>query len=206
MRKLLAGTLMTLVLFALPMAAGAQQLFDFNGQALLPGSVGGALTMYSEVFDPAPATTPLPLDFADYQYTLVIEGLTLDSDSGIAQTYSGGTLTLYQDAGTAADYANPATFTDGEALLIGTFTTLTRTAFPGMPVGINGTVDWTGGTHLDDFAPSDQTNWSFLSGASSAVNDVEPGYDENWDGKVEPKHEVVPNTAASFGAVKALFK
>jgi len=205
MKTMFKGLLIVLVLAALPMGAAAQQLFDFTGQALIPGSVGGTLDMYGEIFDPVPATTPIPLDFANYQYTLVVQGLTLDVD-GFTQAYSGGTITLYEDAGTVADFGSPATFTDGTAILIGTFPTLSRTVFPGGIGSVAGTVDWTGGTHFDDIAPEDQPNWTFLSGTHNGVDQAEPGYDEMWDGKVEPKEPIVADTASSFGSVKALFR
>ena len=61
--------IMTLLIVAIsitgPAAVQAQQLFDFNGQTNLPVMVGGSLTMYSEMFDPSPAVTPIPLDFAN---------------------------------------------------------------------------------------------------------------------------------------------
>lgn len=190
---------------ALSVSASAQQLFDFNGQALLPASVGGSLTIYSEVFDASPAVTPIPLDFTSYQYTLVVEGLILDVD-GFTQAYSGGTITLYEDAGTGADFAIPTTFTDGTAILVGTFPTLSRTVFPGGIGSVAGTVDWIGGTRLDDIAPEDQPNWTFLSGTHNGVDQVEAGYDEMWDGKVEPKELIVADEASSFGSVKVLFR
>ena len=205
MRTMLKGMLVVLVVAALPLAASAQQLFDFNGQAILPGGVGGSLTMYSEVFDASPATTPIPLDFADYQFTLVVEDLVLDAD-GFTQHYSGGTVTLYQDAGTAADFADLSTFTDGTAILIGTITTLSRTMFPTGIGSVVGVVDWNGGTRLDDIAPEDQADWGFFSGVNSGDDQTLPGFDEMWDGKIEPREPIVDNEASSFGSVKALFR
>ncbi len=203
--KTLRMILLVVAVGAMPLAASAQQLFDFNGQTILPAGVGGTLTMVSEVFDASPATTPIPLDFANYQYTLVIEGLVLDVD-GFTQQYSGGTLTLYQDASTAADFANMATFTDGEAILVGTFVDLSHTVFPSGVGSVAGTLDWTGGTRLDDIAPGDQPGWSFLSGTNNGVDQVLPGFGEQWDGKVEPRDFIVDDEASSFGSVKALFR
>ncbi len=205
MKNLVKGLLVVLALIALPMAATAQQLFDFNGQAILPAGVGGALTMHSVVFDASPAEAPIPLDFANFEFTLVVDGLILDTD-GFTQHYAGGTVTLYQDAGTAADYGNLATFTDGTAILIGTITTLSRTMFPTGIGSLAGVVDWTGGSRLNDIAPEDQADWAFLSGINSGTTSVLPGFDEMWDGKVEPHQPIVDNEAASWGSVKALFQ
>ncbi len=196
--------LAVLALSSLPLAVQAQQLFDFNGQAVLPAGTGGVLTMHSIVYDAAPATTPIPLDFANYEFTIVVENLILDVD-GNPQAYSGGTVTLYQDAGTAADFGTLATFTDGTAILIGTITTLNRILFTSTLGSVLGSVDWTGGTRLDDIAPWDQDSWAFLSGLTNRADSVVAGFDEAWDGKIEPSEPIVDGESSSWGSVKALF-
>ncbi len=205
MKNLMMILLVVAVGVMMPGGASAQQLFDFNGQALLPSAVGDALTMYGEVFDASPAATPIPLDFTSYQFTVVVTGLVLDAD-GMTQSYSGGTVTLFQDAGTAADFADLSTFTDGTAILIGTITTLSRTMFPTGIGSVAGAVDWHGGTRLDDIAPEDQADWGFFSGVNSGVNQTLPGFDEMWDGKIEPREPIVDNEVSSFGSIKALFR
>lgn len=190
------------LVLALAAPAQAQQLFDFNGQADLPAGVNGVLTMHSVVFDAAPATTPIPLDFANFEYTLVITDLTLDVD-GPTQQYSGGSIALYEDNGTAADYNNPATFIDGTAILTGIIPNLSRSVLLGAIGTVSGTVDWTGGTRLNELAPPDQLNWSILSGTN--LNNALPGYDDAWDGKVEPQEPVVGNERSTMGILKARF-
>ena len=198
--------LMLILALVVVQPADAQQLFDFNGQALIPAVLGGTLSMYSVVFDGGGAIpTPLPLDFANFQYTIVITSLPLLVD-GFTQNYAGGSIVLYEDNATVADYTNPATFTDGTPILSGTFQNLSRTIF--FPVSgtgsASGLVDWTGGTRLGEIAPADQIGWAFVTGISGGST-VEPGYDENWDGKVEPQEPIVPNQADSFGQVKSRF-
>jgi len=205
MRKLLTGTLMAGVLVALPLAAGAQQLFDFTGQSLISNYVGGSAGMFGEVFDPAPATTPIPLDFAHNQYTVVVLA-TIAGISPFSRSFSGGTITIYEDAGTAADYTNPATFSDGTAILLGNLKNFSQFLPPAGPGSVSGLVDWTGGSRLDDIAPGDQSDWAFLSGSSPDSGLLEPGYDEVWDGKVEPQEPIVADEASAFGSVKALFR
>ena len=184
-----------------PTASSAQQLFDFDGQANLPTSVGGTLSMVAVVLDGSPALeTPLPLDFANFEYTIVVDGVILDSESGGDQFYSGGTITLYEDDATPADYANPATFSDGTALLSGSFTVLNRTTLLSL-VQANGSVDWTGGSRIGDLAPADRTDWGFFVSVSAA--EAMAGYDENWDGKVAPREPVVSTELQSFGGLKA---
>lgn len=204
MKNLIKGLLITAAVASVPAAAQALQLFDFNGQADVPAVVGGTLSMYSIVYDASPIQTPIPLDFANYQFTLVIAGLVLDV-VGNPQTYSGGTLTIYQDAGTAADFANTATFTDGTAILVGNITALSRVKFTLTLGSVNGWLDWVGGTRLDDIAPWDQTGWAINSGINSRSTVVLPGFDEQWDGKVE-HGDIVDTQPSTWGGVKALFK
>jgi len=195
--------LAAVVAFAIP--ATAQQFFDFNGQTVVPTMVGGALSMNAVIFDAPPATTPIVLDFANFEYTLVISGLTLDVD-GTTQNYSGGMIALYEDAATAADFANGATFVDGAALLSGVVTDLSRTMFTPTIGTVLGHVDWTGGTRLSDIAPEDQGGWPLVSGVNASMFQVEPGYDEKWDGKVEPEEPIVGNEYFGFGELKTNFR
>lgn len=204
MRFLLPLLLALTLVVAQPVAA--QQLFDFNGQALIPAVVGGSITMYSIVQDGGVAIpTPLPLDFANYQYTIVVTNLVMTA-SGFTQTYAGGSIVLYEDNATAANYASPATFTDGTAILSGTFQNLSRTIF--FPISgtgsANGLVDWTGGTRLGDIAPADQIGWAFVTGIGGG-SAVVSGYNENWDGKVEPQEPIVETERVGFGDVKSRF-
>jgi len=204
MKTMMKGLLIVLVIAALPLGAAAQQLFDFTGQALIPGTVGGVMTMYGEIYDPAPATTPLPLDFANYQYTVVVSANL--AATGMVRTYTGGTIAIYKDAATAADYTNVATFADGTPILTGVFVSFSQFVPPVGPGSVTGTVDWTGGTRLDDIAPEDQAGWAFLSGTNPDSGLLEPGYDEVWDGKVGPKDIIVDDQNASMGQVKSLFR
>ena len=196
-------TILLAAALVLATPAAAQQLFDFLGQSVVPASVGSTLSMDAVVTEGGGFDTPLPLDFANFDYTIVVSGLVLDSEAGSSQTYSGGTITIYEDAATVADYANPATFSDGTAILSGTFTSLTRTMFTATLGTASGFVDWTGGTRLNDLAPEDQAGWPFLTGISRRSTDIEPGYDEQWDGKVEPSNVIVGTESTSWGELKA---
>lgn len=183
---------------AAPLTAQAQQIFDFLGQADVPAAVGGELSLHAEVYDPYPAATPVPLDFDAYQYTLVVTGLTLDTD-GATQSYSGGVIALYEDAVTPADTADPATYTDGTLVLEGTVDSLDRTLFTATLGSVMGEVDWTGGASFAQLAPQDATGWNFFAGvdAREAV--------ETWDGKVEPEDVIIPNETLRWGDIKRLY-
>ncbi len=203
-KRLLVMAIVSLA-FLLPGAAMAQQVFDFYGMALLPSAVGESLTMYSEVRDASPLfTTPLPLDFDNYDYTLVVSDLVLDVDAN-PQVYSNGSLTIYQDAVTVADYTDPSSFTDGLPILTGVITSLNRWVFTATMGNAMGTVDWIGGSNINDIAPEDQAGWAFLCPINLNAASVEPGYDEVWDGKVEPESPIVGIDKVSWDELKAMF-
>jgi len=200
-----------LLLIAAPQFAQAQttQAFDFLGQANVPGAVGGSLSMYSVIQEgSAIIVPPLPLDLVNFDYTVVITDLVLDVD-GAFQTYSGGTVTIYEIANGAADYANLSTFTTGTAVLIGNVTSMSRsdvtmTLPPFMrTITMNGDIDWTGGTMVIMLAPADQVGWGLFASGNRNPDDVEAGFDEQWDGKIELPYEVVPAGNQSIGSLKA---
>ena len=185
--------------------AGAVQLFDFDAQAILPAAPGGTAEVYGVIVNGTAVATPIPLDFGGFQYTIVVTGLTLDS-SGTVSAYSGGSVAIYEDAATTADWALPATFADGTAILTGTLDPFQHTLYTATLGSGTGYVTWTGGTRLNDLAPADQAGWPFLTGISRAATQVEPGYSERWDGKVEPTGEVVATEQSSWAGVKALYR
>ena len=185
-----------------PTTARAQQFFDFDGQVTPFTVVGDQVTMLSIVGDPSGVETPLPLDFANFQYTIVVSDLIVDLIAPPQTGYVLGTIALYEDAGTPADYADPSTFTDGTALLTGTLESVLVQYFTATLGSGSGVVNWTGGSQIGDFHPDDRTNWSFLISVSGAT---EPGYGERWDGKVEPLIPVVDGDDSSWGALKSEF-
>lgn len=211
MKKMLLA-LCCVLLIGVPQLAFAQQAFDFLGQAVIPTTIGNPLTMYSVVQEGSGLVVPpIPLDFPGHDYTIVVTGANLLTDTGAVQTFGSGTIALYEDNTTVANYASLGTFTDGTAILTGVLSGLHRSdvtqVFPPYlrAISIGGTVDWTGGTRLDDLAPADQTNWPFLAAGSRDAANVEPGFDEQWDGKVEPTEPVVGSEPTSFGGFKAGF-
>jgi hypothetical protein len=186
---------MRLKVFAAAMAlvalasAGAQAdppNFDFFGYAIIPTVVGGQLTMRSVLTNNGVVPTPIPLNFAVNQYTLVVTG-TLAAIVGTRNDYSPATVSIYEDpigGGTAADYAVPGTFTDGTLILTGNFDgNLVRNRFTTTLGNFVGKVDFTGGTKLG-LLPTPQ-DWPFGGGWSRTVSGIPSGYNENWDGKID---------------------
>ena len=206
MKNLLLTALAALVLAAPGTAAAQSQWFDFNGQALLPDAVGGTLTMVSKITNNGTVDTPLPLtgNIGD-RYTLVISGLELTSDNGTQQDYVGGTIQIIEDDATLADFGDQSTFTDGTVILEGTFSQFIRLDFGTLQSG-SGSVDWTGGTRLGEIAPADQLGWAFVVSISNRSSVLEPGYDENWNGKVEPGDPIVDTQVQTWGQIKRSYE
>ncbi len=204
MKSLMIMTIAACAL-ALTGPATATQLFDFDAQAVVPGTIGDSAEVYGVIVNGNAVDTPLPLDFGNYQYTIVITGLVLD-DNGGASVFSGGSIAIYADAGTAADYTSTASFTDGTAILSGTVTSFVHNVLIGSIGSGQGYVDWTGGSRLNELAPADQLNWPLLTSTNSSASYVEPGFTHLFDGKVEPSEEVVASENSSLSAVKALFR
>jgi len=204
--KVLAATMALAVLISAPATRAADPPnFDFNGYAIVPTTVGGILTMRSVLTNNGVVPTPIGLDFVNNQYTLVVIG-TLASTAGISQYYSPATIEIWEDAkagGTAADYANPATFTDGTLILSGAFDgNLIRTAFPNGTGSFVGKVDFGGGSRLGDLATSQ--DWPFGGGWSRNVTTIPAGYHEQWDGKIDLAPVAVEDE--TWGGVKEIFK
>lgn len=208
MKNRMKKTMLTLFLLgqaALAANALAAQMIDFDAQAVMPAAVGGQATVYGKVVNGAAVASPLPFDFANREYTLVVTGLVQDT-AGATSLFSGGTVTIYEDVATAADWAVPATFTDGVIVLSGSLSAFQRTMFTATLGSGAGAVDWTGGSLLDLLAPADRTGWPLLTSVSSAATQVQPGYAERWDGKVEPQEEVVATEQRSWSELKAAYR
>lgn len=203
--KSLATVTMALCLILFAGSAAAVQLFDFDAQAMLPVNEGETAEAYGIIVNGDAVPTPLPLDFANHEYTIVVTGLVLDT-AGATSFFSGGTVAVYEDGATSADWASPASFTDGTAILTGTLATFQHSMLTSTLGNGHGYVDWTGGTRLNDLAPDDQTGWPFVTVVSRSATQVEPGYTELWDGKVEPMEEVVATETQSWSTLKATFR
>ena len=182
----------------------AAQLFDFDGQATVPETAGGTLELLATIVNGGQVGTPLPLDPSSFEYTIHVSNVVLGAP-GNPQSYLTGDVALYEDAATPADFANPSTFSDGTAILVGEIVGVERTMVTTSLGTVVAVVNWTGGTRVDDFAPADQLGWAFLVSIDRFPSNVVPGYDERWDGKVEPWQEVVPTQTSSWGRVKSRF-
>ena len=205
--KVFASAMALGALVASPAAwAGDPPNFDFNGYAQVSDVIASPLVVHSVLTNNGVVPTPIALDFTNNQYTLVVTGGTLTSIVGVARNYSNATVAIYEDAiggGTAADYANAATFTDGTLILSGAFDGfLVRNRFTASLGNFIGSVDFSGGTRLGDLVtPQD---WPFGGGWSRTVSGIPAGYQENWDGKIDLAAVGVDD--APWQKVKQLFR
>jgi hypothetical protein len=194
------------LLFGAHVVAADPPNFDFNGYAQIPGTnLGQPMVMLSVLTNNGVVPTPILLDFINYEYTLVVQG-TVTGASGIAVYYGAAQVDLYSDVrsgGTAADHANPSTFTDGTLILSGAFVgNLTRNIFTPTLGSFVGTVGFSGGTRLGDLATPN--GWPFGGAWSRTISGIPSGYQENWDGKIDLASVAVePRT---WGSVKLLFE
>ena len=222
---------MTLVLgLCAAVPALGQVEFTFEGYAAYaagPDQAGAVMTVYGIANPPVSMPTPIPVDFATNQYTVAITGMVVDSYvfNGVAQTknyvFNGGTLQIYENAiagGTAANYAVPATFTDGTMLL-------QAAVDDGWTMDLNdpfgfgqfsgagiGTCDMNGGSELGTLIGMDYplNDWTF---AGTGIAEpwfpfftVPAGYHHLFGVKVIFPYDPTPNEDASWGQVKTLFR
>ena len=184
--KVMAASLTAAALLANAGAAMADPPnFDFNGYAKIPSIPGGLFFLRAVLTNNGVVPTPIPLDFTLNQYTLIVNA-TLMSIPGINEDYDHTYVALYEDpigGGTAADYAAPATFTDGTLILYGDFNPfLRRTTFTPTLGSYSGTVHFYGGSQLG--ALGGPVDLPFGGGWSRTVSGIPAGYQENWDGLI----------------------
>jgi hypothetical protein len=144
------------------------------------------------------------------EYTAVVAATVFAYYGGFLQVVdfaNGATVRVYEDVGSAADFANPATFTDGALILSGGSNDMSgqRVDVAGNPWGVYGTIVFTGGSGLADL--------SSACGFGLTMNDFidfhfatsPPGYQEAYDAQwlcAEP----VSTESASWGSLKALYR
>ena len=204
MRNRITTTLLLAALALVPALAQADQAFDFDGAtavAMAPGDQLVASCVVKEMLPPL--TTPIPLDFAAHEYTLVITAV-MDSSTAYTQYFSSGTVALYEDDATPADPADPSSYTDGTVLLSGDLTRLVRNLFPtGLGAG-SGAVDWTGGERLGTFAEGLRYGWSLLF-TVDATGSLPTDTDETWEGTLSPPSDIVGNAELTWSELKSLY-
>jgi len=199
----------------------ALPFFDFHGYSYLdgpPNSVGTVVTVPALLNEIQPDPV-WPLETDDNEYTLLVEGLTIEEVSSvftfITVIYSGGTIRLLEDPsmnatmqGWVPDPPNasvPGSFGDGDVLLEGVFTEMVMFFNTATGTGtVSGSVDWTGGSRLADLDSPD--GWTYFGGVSNdQIFEIPNGYDLVWDPQLYGP-EPIPVLEGSWGLMKKRFE
>ena len=165
------------------------------------------------------------MDFATSRYTSRVTGMTVWAfalDRGLSlkeYTFNGGVIEIYEDAiagGSAADYANEASFTDGTMILA-------AAVDPGWemlldnPIGFGfsgagiGTCVLNGGSELPNLQliGFPMGGWTFAGtgiAEPSFFVSVPAGYDLVFGIKIIFPFDPTPNEDANWGDVKGMFR
>lgn len=97
--------------------------------------------------------------------------------------FENGTVDIYEDTVTPADYANPATFTDGTLVLTGQMNDMLaeRVDIFGLPYNVTGTVVFTGGAGLANLIGCAPSGLAVNDYIDFQIETPPTGYEENYD-------------------------
>lgn len=227
-KQLTRAALVAVLLAVCVVPAAAEVEITFEGYcwyAPAVDAVGSTMQVLGVANAPVSAPPPIVMDFDTYQYTVWVDEMVVAAfnydmvDQKKVTDFNGGVIRIYRQmkaGGTPADYAVPATFTDGELILTATVQDGWRMqlsdpfgmTFAGSGIGL---CDFDGGSSLAELIEFGGQpfleNWTF---AGTGISDpsffvtVPDGYDRIFGIKlVYP--EPVPAGESSWGGVKALF-
>jgi hypothetical protein len=219
-----------LILAAAAPALGDSEFF-FNGYSKYwdghtPDAVGSIMEVYGILSTVSEVPTPIALDTDNYQYTVYLATMQVASYSNMPPqiktiTYNGGEVHIFADplvGGTAADYADPPTFMDGELILNATMDdawTLVIYDFDGdgsFSGSGTGFCDWIGGTQLDALSGAEYylEDWYVHATPVSDPNafgiSVPAGFHRMFDTKITAPNDPNPVVSGTWGGVKSLFR
>ncbi|HMB70353.1 MAG TPA: hypothetical protein VKU85_13640, partial [bacterium] len=145
-----------------------------------------------------------------YEYTAVINTTVFSyNDFGIQRVvdFTIGSVAIYEDDSTPADYANKATFTDGTLILSGEFQNMigSHFEFPGMPYDVTGVVVFNGGTGLGNLDPACSAGLTANDFINFLVGTPPATYEEDYD--IEWKcEESTSSEESTWGRTKGLYR
>jgi hypothetical protein len=182
---------------------------EIGGGPGQPGNVLQARGFIDDMWGPY-----LVFDLATYQYTWeILDLISQGFDWGTYQTpYAGGTVAIYEDANLDAwnscdpDLISaPLTFVNGDAYLTGYFTSFFTWYNPNLGQGsFEGTVTWTGGTHLADIPVGSRNGWTFGGSTDNPYACVPAEYEHRVDGQIFLISS--PTDEGTWGQIKNLLK
>lgn len=236
LKKVLApAALLIALLMTAHVMAGSEFLFDgYAVYSPAPDQVGATMDVYGILSTVGGVPTPIALDMDNFEYTVHVADMaiaTYDEFPAIPPiigprkvlTFAGGMLRIYADAivgGTAADFAAPGTFTDGEPILFaGVKDNWTLNLMDGSitPDGVYtgsgaGFCDFIGGTQLDAITVAEYylDDWNFLgldiSDDNPPATPVPAGYDRSFKVKLTPPNDPTPTVETTWGKIKELYR
>jgi hypothetical protein len=144
------------------------------------------------------------------EYTAVITATVASYTGGFAQSVdfaNGAQFKIYEDSGTAADYANPATFTDGTLILSGGSNDYfgQRMDIFGLPWNFYGTIVFVSGAGLGNLASQCSLGLTMNDFVNFQIGTFPPGYEEAYDAEWKCP-DTTPVDGASWGDVKSLYR
>jgi hypothetical protein len=166
-----------------------------------------------------------PWDQVNYEYTAVIHAVVVTYNgmypwvagvNGVETAdFNVATVEIYEDAGTAADYANPSTFTDGTKVLSGVVQNMIGehvVYWPNpfymveLPWTITGVVVMTGGTGLANLDTQCAGGLVMNDFVNFQIGTFPAGYEEAYD--IEWKCPEVSTSVepSSWGRMKGLYR
>jgi hypothetical protein len=121
--------------------------------------------------------------------------------------FNPGSVDIYEDDATAADFASPSTFTDGTLVLSGQANNMiaSRVDIFGLPYDVTGVVVFTGGSGIANLlgcAPSGLSMNDFIDFQISAPP---TGYEENYDAEWKCL-ETTSVDESTWGSIKGLYR
>jgi hypothetical protein len=144
------------------------------------------------------------------QYTAVINATVASYTGGFTQSVdfqNGATFKIYEDTGTAADYAVPSTFTDGTLLLSGGSNDYfgQRMDIFGLPWNFYGTIVFVSGAGIGNLDQQCALGLVMNDFVNFQIGTFPPGYEEAYDAEWKCPGSTAADVP-SWGSVKALYR
>ncbi len=225
-----AVALLLALLLTAPALGNSEFLFSgyskyWDGET--PDAVGSTMEVYGILSSVWQVPPPIPLDTAQYQYTVYVASMMVSTYSFMpvpfpmkSLTYNGGEIHIYADpiaTGTAADYADLTTFMDGELILVAAVDPnwslmLSDSDADGSFSGTgSGTCDFVAGTQLGALAAAEYylADWMLYGSPVSDPNsygiDVPAGFHRLFDVKIATTFDPTGSEPGTWGGVKNLY-
>jgi hypothetical protein len=195
---------------ALAVGASLSGFATHNGAG--PGNFTGATTYTARLILDQTQDDPFLNFDPTKQYTAVLTTTVQAFDNTQSPwilNFGIGSLNMYEDTGTPADYLNPGTFTDGTLILSGSVVNHEAYRFniTCNPYTVNGVIVWTGGSRHDELSSgclsgmvmNDFDSYQTVPCGVSPPAGYQEAYDALWTCPTSTDE-------STWGGVKALYR